>query len=122
VLDNVIFCHQEDSYWPFAEASVLKNKFDDIFEATNLIVQLLNRSNMILRYSEALDKINTVRKKRATKLTAEKERLTHLQLEKSRAEKVERHLVAVTSPDGVHILVEGQDHGTHAIYIRNESR
>lgn len=34
VLENVIFCHQEDSYWPLAEASVLKKKFDDIFEAT----------------------------------------------------------------------------------------
>jgi len=34
VLENVIFCHQEDSYWPLAEASVLKKKFDDIFEAS----------------------------------------------------------------------------------------
>jgi DNA repair protein RAD50 len=34
VLDNVIFCHQEDSYWPLAEASVLKKKFDEIFEAS----------------------------------------------------------------------------------------
>jgi DNA repair protein RAD50 len=36
VLENVIFCHQEDSYWPLSEASVLKKKFDDIFEATKL--------------------------------------------------------------------------------------
>lgn len=34
VLENVIFCHQEDSYWPLAEPSTLKKKFDDIFEAT----------------------------------------------------------------------------------------
>lgn len=34
VLENVIFCHQEDAYWPLAEASALKKKFDDIFEAT----------------------------------------------------------------------------------------
>jgi DNA repair protein RAD50 len=34
VLENVIFCHQEDSYWPLSEASILKKKFDDIFEAT----------------------------------------------------------------------------------------
>ena len=37
VLDNVIFCHQEDSYWPFAEAATLKKKFDDIFEATKYV-------------------------------------------------------------------------------------
>jgi len=33
-LENVIFCHQEDSYWPLAEPSALKKKFDDFFEAT----------------------------------------------------------------------------------------
>ena len=34
ILENVIFCHQEDSYWPFSEPSALKKKFDDIFCAT----------------------------------------------------------------------------------------
>lgn len=34
VLENVIFCHQEDSYWPLAESTPLKKKFDAIFEAT----------------------------------------------------------------------------------------
>jgi hypothetical protein len=38
VLDNVIFCHQEDSYWPLAEASVLKKKFDEIFEASKFVI------------------------------------------------------------------------------------
>lgn len=37
VLENVIFCHQEDSYWPLAEPSALKKKFDDIFEATRYL-------------------------------------------------------------------------------------
>ncbi|KAI6005381.1 hypothetical protein EDC04DRAFT_2784241 [Pisolithus marmoratus] len=49
VLENVIFCHQEDSYWPLAEPSILKKKFDDIFEAT--------------RYTKALE-INTTKRKR----------------------------------------------------------
>lgn len=34
VLENVIFCHQEDSFWPLSEPATLKKKFDDIFEAT----------------------------------------------------------------------------------------
>jgi DNA repair protein RAD50 len=38
VLENVIFCHQEDSYWPLAEPAALKKKFDDIFEATRCYV------------------------------------------------------------------------------------
>ena len=29
VLDNVIFCHQEDSCWPLKEGSELKKRFDD---------------------------------------------------------------------------------------------
>ena len=43
VLDNVIFCHQEDSTWPLAEGSILKKRFDDIFEST--------------RYTKALEEI-----------------------------------------------------------------
>jgi DNA repair protein RAD50 len=38
VLENVIFCHQEDSYWPLAEPAALKKKFDDIFEATRFFL------------------------------------------------------------------------------------
>lgn len=34
VLDNVIFCHQEETWWPLSEPAALKKKFDDIFEAT----------------------------------------------------------------------------------------
>lgn len=34
ILENVIFCHQEESNWPLSEPASLKKKFDDIFEAT----------------------------------------------------------------------------------------
>lgn len=54
VLDNVIFCHQEDSNWPLSDASTLKKKFDDIFDAT--------------RYTKALDNIKTIRKTRTQQL------------------------------------------------------
>ncbi|KAH9969662.1 P-loop containing nucleoside triphosphate hydrolase protein [Russula dissimulans] len=74
VLENVIFCHQEDSYWPLAEASILKKKFDDIFEAT--------------RYTKALDSIKALRKERVAELKAEKERLESLAREKGHADKL----------------------------------
>ncbi|KAG5221328.1 DNA repair protein [Salix suchowensis] len=74
VLENVIFCHQEDSYWPLAEPSALKKKFDDIFEAT--------------RYTKALDSIKSLRKDRAADLKAEKERLESLSREKTHADKL----------------------------------
>eukprot|EP00636_Phaeomonas_parva_P000117 CAMPEP_0118853646 /NCGR_PEP_ID=MMETSP1163-20130328/2154_1 /TAXON_ID=124430 /ORGANISM="Phaeomonas parva, Strain CCMP2877" /LENGTH=1012 /DNA_ID=CAMNT_0006786229 /DNA_START=23 /DNA_END=3058 /DNA_ORIENTATION=- len=48
ILENVVFCHQEDSNWPLMEGKFLKEKFDDIFEAT--------------RYSKALDAIRKNKK------------------------------------------------------------
>ena len=41
ILENVVFCHQEDASWPLQEGLVLKKKFDDIFDST--------------RYSKALE-------------------------------------------------------------------
>ncbi len=32
VLENVIFCHQEETLWPFADQTHLKKIFDEIFE------------------------------------------------------------------------------------------
>ncbi|KAI0050377.1 hypothetical protein FA95DRAFT_1555700 [Auriscalpium vulgare] len=74
VLENVIFCHQEDSYWPLAEPGALKKKFDDIFEAT--------------RYTKALDSIKALRKDRVAELKAEKERLESLSVQKAHADKL----------------------------------
>ncbi|KAH7103783.1 hypothetical protein BKA62DRAFT_694682 [Auriculariales sp. MPI-PUGE-AT-0066] len=74
VLENVIFCHQEDSYWPLSEPSALKKKFDDIFEAT--------------RYTKALDALKSLRKERVSELKVEKERLQSLANEKGHADKL----------------------------------
>lgn len=48
ILENVIFCHQEESAWPLQESAILKKKFDDIFEST--------------RYSKALEAIVKTKK------------------------------------------------------------
>jgi len=42
VLENVIFCHQEDSSWPLQEAREVKKRFDDIFGATRYTKALAN--------------------------------------------------------------------------------
>jgi DNA repair protein RAD50 len=34
IMENVIFCHQEESSWPMSEGIILKKKFDDVFEST----------------------------------------------------------------------------------------
>ncbi len=48
ILENVIFCHQEESNWPLQEGAIVKKKFDDIFEST--------------RYTKALEAIKKVSK------------------------------------------------------------
>jgi len=34
VLEYVIFCHQEDSLWPFSDSNKLKQIFDELFDTT----------------------------------------------------------------------------------------
>lgn len=34
VLENVIFCHQEESLWPFGDNAKLKIIFDDLFNTS----------------------------------------------------------------------------------------
>ncbi|KZO97008.1 hypothetical protein CALVIDRAFT_480520, partial [Calocera viscosa TUFC12733] len=86
VLENVIFCHQEDSYWPLAEPAALKKKFDDIFEAT--------------KYTKALDSIKSLRKERVSDLKAEKEKLESLKLEKNRAGKLRSQITSLQTNIG----------------------
>lgn len=93
VLENVIFCHQEDSYWPLAEPSALKKKFDDIFEATRFLLSFTTlfgaeRNLLFNRYTKALDSIKSLRKDRVADLKAENERLERLSREKANADKL----------------------------------
>ncbi|KAJ3081194.1 DNA repair protein rad50, partial [Quaeritorhiza haematococci] len=73
ILENVIFCHQEDSHWPLSEPSVLKKKFDEIFAAT--------------RYTKALDTIKALRKDQLQQLKMEQNEEKHLKQNKEKAEK-----------------------------------
>lgn len=82
VLDNVIFCHQEDSNWPLSEPSVLKKKFDDIFEAT--------------RFTKALDNIKSLRKDRVIDLKVQSEKLKSLSSDKDRANRLRDQLTSLT--------------------------
>ncbi len=48
VLEYVLLCHQEESNWPLMEGKALKERFDDIFEAS--------------RYAKALQELQDLRK------------------------------------------------------------
>ena len=74
VLENVIFCHQEESMWPLSEPSVLKKKFDDIFDAT--------------RYTKALDILKNLKKQLLSDLKIEQQKLEHCKSDKDKAMRV----------------------------------
>ncbi|RHZ51054.1 hypothetical protein Glove_485g11 [Diversispora epigaea] len=74
ILDNVIFCHQEESNWPLSEPTPLKKKFDEIFSAT--------------KYAKALGNINELRKKKMLLLKEDKIMLDQCKKEKGRADNI----------------------------------
>lgn len=76
ILDNVIFCHQDESLWPMSEPSVLKKKFDEIFEA--------------LKYTKAIDNIKVVRKNQTAELSKHKIMEEQFKIEKDRGERAEK--------------------------------
>lgn len=51
VLENVVFCHQEDSSWPLQEGAVLKKKFDDIFDSSRYVKALEEIKNQKKEYN-----------------------------------------------------------------------
>uniref|UniRef100_A0A8C5K2Y6 Zinc-hook domain-containing protein n=1 Tax=Jaculus jaculus TaxID=51337 RepID=A0A8C5K2Y6_JACJA len=71
VLNNVIFCHQEDSNWPLSEGKALKQKFDEIFSAT--------------RYIKALDTLRQVRQTQGQKVKECQMELKYLKQNKEKA-------------------------------------
>lgn len=78
VLNNVIFCHQEDSNWPLSEGSKLKIKFDEIFSAT--------------RYIKALETLRQVRMKQAQRVKECQTELKYLKQNKEKAQEIRDNL------------------------------
>ncbi|KAK5054012.1 hypothetical protein LTR84_001974 [Exophiala bonariae] len=71
VLDNVIFCHQDESLWPLSDPSSLKKRFDEIFEAQ--------------KYTKAIENIKQIRKKHNEELGKYKLLEEHARGDKDRA-------------------------------------
>ncbi|KAK6387149.1 DNA repair protein rad50 [Exophiala oligosperma] len=94
IIDNVIFCHQDESLWPLSDPSTLKKKFDEIFEAQ--------------KYTKAIDNIKQIRKKQHEELGKYKILEDHAKLDKDRARKVSAngHKIAAIVED---LRVEIQD-------------
>ncbi|XP_071614676.1 DNA repair protein RAD50 [Heliangelus exortis] len=78
VLNNVIFCHQEESNWPLSEGKALKQKFDEIFSAT--------------RYIKALETLRQVRMKQSLKVKECQTELKYLKQNKEKAQEIQDQL------------------------------
>ena len=76
ILDSVIFCHQDESLWPMSEPSVLKKKFDEIFDA--------------MKYTKAIDHIKVLRKKQNEELAKFKIMEQHAKEDKDKADRAEK--------------------------------
>ncbi|KAM3869638.1 DNA repair protein RAD50 [Diretmus argenteus] len=59
VLNNVIFCHQEESNWPLHEGKALKEKFDSIFAATKYIKALETMRQLRLKQGQTVRECQT---------------------------------------------------------------
>uniref|UniRef100_A0A8C3S743 RAD50 double strand break repair protein n=1 Tax=Chelydra serpentina TaxID=8475 RepID=A0A8C3S743_CHESE len=78
VINNVIFCHQEESNWPLSEGKALKQKFDEIFSAT--------------RYIKALETLRQVRQKQSLRVKECLTELKYLKQNKEKAREIQDHL------------------------------
>ncbi|XP_043844620.1 DNA repair protein RAD50 isoform X2 [Dromiciops gliroides] len=80
VLNNVIFCHQEDSTWPLSEGKALKQKFDEIFSAT--------------RYIKALETLRLVRQSQSQRVKECQTELKYLKQNKEKACEIRDQIVS----------------------------
>lgn len=78
IINNVIFCHQEDSNWPLDEGKKLKEKFDAIFGTTE--------------YNKTINRIINIRKNYAARLAETQGEKRYCSEIKEQVEKKERIL------------------------------
>jgi DNA repair protein RAD50 len=76
VLDNVIFCHQEESLWPLAQPADLKKRFDEIFEAQ--------------KYTKAIENIKVLAKQQRTLLIEHKKDEEYTKIIKDKGQKIKK--------------------------------
>lgn len=75
IIDNVIFCHQEESLWPLSEPAALKKKFDEIFEAQ--------------KFTKALDNIKNLRKEYLAEIKLLEQKTDYLKADRDKARLLE---------------------------------
>jgi DNA repair protein RAD50 len=81
VLENVIFCHQDDSLWPMSSGLELKKKFDTIFDAT--------------KWTKAVDNLRSMKKEKNIELAQMKIHESNLKVIKNKGAKVKQRMLII---------------------------
>lgn len=82
ILNNVLFCHQENSAWPLEEPKKLKEKFDEIFDA--------------VKYNKCVEMTRKFIKDRQANMKVLNERLEHKRTIKDEVERQRGKLTTKT--------------------------
>ena len=78
ILENVIFCHQEEINWPFSESGNLKKVFDEIFDTA--------------KYTKALDDLKDVNKKFKEKIKDIKTQIELIQKDFGNYKRIQKNI------------------------------
>ena len=78
ILENVIFCHQEEINWPFSESGNLKKVFDEIFDTA--------------KYTKALDDLKDIGKKFKEKTKDTKNQLELIQKDFDNYKRIQKNI------------------------------
>ena len=52
ILEYVIFCHQDESLWPFSDQANLKKIFDEVFDTTKYTKALVELRKVSKKYGK----------------------------------------------------------------------
>lgn len=92
ILENVIFCHQEETNWPFSEPAYLKKVFDEIFDTA--------------KYSKAIENLKDLNKEYNTKTKESKSKLELFQKDYEHYQKiVDSHKYTIDSMNDINSIV-----------------
>ncbi len=81
VLEYAVFCHQDETLWPFEEAKLLKAKFDEIFQSAEYVKSL---EQIKKAYKEASSEIVIMKERQRS----ETYRVEHFRKQKEREKKL----------------------------------
>lgn len=89
ILNYVIFCHQDDSFWPFEDGKKLKDKLDEIFGTTKYNKALEQLRNMTKDYNASIKYLKEVKNTAKQKVTGFEDKKKSLKNEKRRQAEVD---------------------------------